>query len=236
MLAIFGPTDGAIELLKQALALAPGDGRALGALARAHVLRATGKKQQESDDDDKAERATSGSAEFELQRAEHYLERARKLVPDDAELLAITGHLHRTRAELLHESAPTEAEQQLKLSRSAYRKAIRRDESLPEAYVGLGLSYLIEDTGTVEPVVVLETAAYLLPLDTDVALALAKVHIQRGNHVQALPPLEYAMRWSHEEEARAAARALADKLRQQAALSSDQTDQAPAEVQSEPAP
>jgi tetratricopeptide (TPR) repeat protein len=230
MLAMFGPTKDAIELLKQALALAPQDAHALGALARAHVLNARGRIGQSDDG-----HAVAALAESDLLQAESYLKRARELAPDDAEVLAVVGLLHLTRAELLREHDPSGVEEQLKLARNAYRKAVRRDESLAEAYVGLGLTYLIKDTGTVEPVVVLETAAYLLPLDTLVARALAQVHIQRGDSLQAVPALEYAMRWSHDEKARAAARVLLDKFRMEAAVAAQEEQRAPAEAQGAPA-
>jgi hypothetical protein len=94
-----------------------------------------------------------------------------------------------------------------------YRRAIRKDETLAEAYVGLGATYLIEDNGSKEAQVVLEAAGYLLPLDTGVPLILAQIHIGRRNVADAIVALEYVIRWSSSAQQREAARTALAELR-----------------------
>jgi tetratricopeptide (TPR) repeat protein len=214
LLSMFGPTDAALHVLQEAARLEPGDARTLAAMARAYWLR--------------AERAPADQAAPMLRDAERYLSRARQAASADPEILAIEGHIRRMSANDL-KARDGDAAEQIKLARSAYRKAIRADETLAEAYYGLGLTYLIEDSGSKEPEVVLEAAAYLLPLDPHIALAFAQLQIQRGNALTAVPALEYVLRWSKSEEVRAQVKEKITELR--AAV-----DTAPAAVRPASAP
>jgi hypothetical protein len=196
LLSMFGPTDAALKLLERAAALEPGDPSALAALARAQLLRAEG---------DEPDAAAA------LQQAERYLARAQQSAGTDAQTQALVGDLHRLRARQLKARSEDGVSAELTSSRAAYRKAIRADDALAEAYYGLGLTYLIEDGTSQEPVVVLEAAAYLLPLDPHIALAFARLQIARGNPLQAVPALEHVLRWSKHERDRAHVRkAIAD--------------------------
>jgi len=199
LLAMFGPTEAASNVLQRAAELDPNAPRTLAALARAHWRR--------------AEQSAGEAALTALQQAEQYLERARRLGSQDSEVSTLEGHVRRLRATHWKASGNAAAGEELLRARKAYRKAIRADETIAEAYYGLGASYLIEDNGSQEPVVVLEAAAYLLPLEPGVAWALAQLHIARGNPVQAGPALEHILRWSKNEEQLAKAHAAIDELR-----------------------
>jgi hypothetical protein len=202
MLSLFGPTEAALELLERAVQLEPGDPRAIAAIGRAQLLR--------------AERSEPDAAAA-LEQAERYLLRAQQRASADPQTLALLGHLHRLRAAQLRARNDERAGAELASARAAYRKAIRADEALAEAYYGLGLTYLIEDNGSKEPVVVLEAAAYLLPLDPNVALAFAQLQIARGNPLQAVPALEHVLSWSKRESNRAQVRKTIAELRASAA-------------------
>ena len=88
---------------------------------------------------------------------------------------------------------------------------------MAEAYYGLGLTYLIDDNGSEEARVSLEVAAFLLPLETDIALALGKILVKRGSVLEAIPALEYAVHMSADAKQREAARKVLDELRKTAA-------------------
>jgi hypothetical protein len=198
LLALFGPTDQALENLEEAAKLAPGDASISIALARVHARKA------ESGD---------AAAEAALAKAEEYLKAAEKLAADDAERFAVQGDVHRLRARALRAVADPKATDEVKRARSAYRKAVHRDQTLAEALFGLGLTYLIEDDGAEEGQIALEGAAYLLPLDTQVAAALGSLQLARGNNLQAIAPLQYVLDWSKDEKQRDAARRALEQLR-----------------------
>jgi hypothetical protein len=52
-----------------------------------------------------------------------------------------------------------------------------------------------------------------LPLEVNLAVALAKLHLQRKQPIQALPVLEYVVLWARSEEQRAEARAMLDDVK-----------------------
>jgi hypothetical protein len=163
----------------------------LRALARAHWLKL-----------EQAEAAAEQSAE--LAAAERYLQQAVQRESAAPEALLLAGHLHRVKAALAKQAKQPYADE-LSAARTAYRSAIHADDALAEAYVGLGATYLIADNGSKEAQVVLEAATYLLPLQTETAMMLAKVQLARGNGAQAVPALEYVIRWSSDEQQRAEA-------------------------------
>ena len=200
LLATVGPTKAALDVLNQAAKQRPNDAATLLALGRAHWLLA------ERGDDFAADLAT----------AKRYLEQAGKRASGSAEALALEGHVRRLQASSLAEAKEPFGDVLLS-ARKAYRAAIRADDALAEAYVGLGSTYLIEDNGSQEAQVALEAAAYLLPLDTEVALTLARIQIARSNTLQAVPALEYVVRWSKDDEQRNAARTVLEQLRGDAA-------------------
>ncbi len=197
MLEMLGPTDAVFELLRDANK-AGARPQVLRALARAHW--------------DKAERAEDDAVRMEIEQAEKYLQQAQKLEPDQVEGLAIEGHIQRVRASRLASDAASRSDA-VKRARKAYRKAIKADEAMGEAYFGLGLTYLIEDNGSEEARVSLEVAAFLLPLETGIGLALGKILVGRGSLLEAIPALEYVLRWSPSATQRDEARAELDKLR-----------------------
>jgi tetratricopeptide (TPR) repeat protein len=191
LLSMGGDLEEAREALVQALALQPEFPEAIGALARIHVA--------------KVERAESQAADADLQQAEDYLQRARALAPDSPERFAIAGHIALFKADRAQDAGDEgTAEAELVKARTAYRKAIRAEETLVEAYFGLGVSYLIRDTGSEEAQVVLEAAAYLVPLAVNVALALGQLHVQRNDAKAARPVLEHVVLWGG-DDARVAA-------------------------------
>ena len=169
------------------------------ALARAHWTKA------ERSEDDAAVRT-------ELEQAEKYLQQAQKILASDPEGLAIEGHILRLRASRLAADAAARSETVVR-ARKAYRKAIKANEELAEAYYGLGLTYLVDDNGSEEARASLEVAAFLLPLETGIGLALGKILVGRGSLLEAIPALEYVLRWSGSTEQRDEARAELDKLR-----------------------
>jgi hypothetical protein len=198
LLALFGPNEEALENLEQAAKLAPGEAKNLIALARAHARKAE---------------ARGDDFEAQLAKAAEHLQAAEKLAADDPERLAVQGDLHRMRARSLLDNGDPAAAEELKRARSAYRKAIHKDDTLAEALFGLGLTYLIEDDGAEEGQVALEGAAYLLPLDTQIAAALASLQLTRGNLLQAIAPLQYVLDWSKNEQQRSAAKEALEKIR-----------------------
>jgi hypothetical protein len=201
VLTTTGPTAAAFEVLERAGKLQPNDAPTLLALGRAHLARA---------------RAGQPDAEAELSTVERYLEQARARSSGAAGALLLEGQLRALRTARLVEQKQPFAEQ-LIAARKAFRQAIRADETLTEAYVGLGKTYLIDDSGSEEPIVALEAAAYLAPLATDIALTLGKIHLQRKSALQALQAFEYALRWSHDDAQRQAAQSGIDQLRADAA-------------------
>lgn len=198
LLALFGPTEEAFENLEQAAKLAPGDVKNVIALARAHSRKAE---------------AGGDGADAALAKADEYLKSAERLAADDPARLAVLGDVHRLRARALRAAGDAAATEELKRARSAYRKAVHKDDSLAEAFYGLGLTYLIEDDGAEEAQVVLEGAAYLLPLETQVAAALGSLQLARGNYLQAIAPLEYVLDWTKNDKQREAARKALETIR-----------------------
>ena len=197
LLATLGPSDAAFELLRTATKTAA-EPRVLRALARAHW--------------EKAQELEGDAVRVEIEQAEKHLQQAQKAEPDSAEGLALEGHLLRLRAARITPDAASRSEALLG-ARKAFRKAIKADEVLAEAYYGLGLTYLVEDNGSEEARVSLEAAAYLIPLETDIGLALGKILAGRGSILEAIPAFEYVLRWSPSTEQRDEARAELDKLR-----------------------
>jgi tetratricopeptide (TPR) repeat protein len=198
LLALFGPTDEALQNLEEAARLAPGDAKNLIALARAHARKAE---------------AGGEESDASLAKAAEYAESAERLAPDDPERFAVVGDVHRLRAHGLRVVGDAAALDELKKARSAYRKAVHRDDTQADALFGLGLTYMIEDDGAEEAQVALEGAAYLLPLDTQVAATLGALQLLRGNHLQAIAPLQYVLDWSKNDKQRAAAKAALDEIR-----------------------
>jgi tetratricopeptide (TPR) repeat protein len=197
LLSTFGPTDAAISILQTAA-----DARDVGALrglARAHWLR--------------AERAKDDPT-TELQQAQRYLDQAQKIDPNHPEALVLEGHLLRLTAAQLRKRDAAAGTEALARARKSYRKAIHGDDALAEAYYGLGLTYLVEDNGSEEAIAALEVAAFLLPLEAEIAWLVAQLHIHRGNALQAIQPLEYVLRWSQDEQQRAKARTALKDLRE----------------------
>jgi len=197
VLATRGPTEAAFEVLGQAAKLQPNDAPTLLALGRAHWLRAA---------------TGQGDVEAELISAERYAQQANARASGTAEGLLLEGQLGSLRTKRLWEQKQPFAEPLL-ATRKALRQAIRKDETLAEAYFALGSTYLIDDNGSDEAIVALEAAAYLAPLGTEIALALGKVHLQRKSALQALPAFEYVLRWTHDDAQRKAAQSAIDQLR-----------------------
>jgi hypothetical protein len=163
----------------------------------------------------------------DLSAAERYLEQARARSSGSAAAFLLEGELRALRtARLVAQKQPFAEE--LLAARKAFRQAVRADETMTEAYVGLGKTYLIDDSGSEEPIVALEAAAYLAPLATDIALTLGKIHLQRKSALQALQAFEYALRWSHGERQRQAAQSGIDQLRADAARPEPAAAAAPA--------
>ena len=198
LLSLFGPTDEALQNLEEAARLAPGDAKNLIALARAHARR--------------AEAGGEGAAAA-LAKADEYVQSTARMAPDDAERLAVEGDVHRLKAIALRAVGDTAATDELKKARSAYRKAVHRDDTQADALFGLGLTYLIDDDGGEEGQVALEGAAYLLPLDTQVAVALGSLQLARGNQLQAIAPLQYVLDWSKNDKQREQAKQALEAIR-----------------------
>jgi len=204
LLALLGPGEASAAVLRDAQKAQPNDPALLLSLARAHYLRS------------RARGVTAADARAELASAAQGLVLARQAKGDETAILTLEGQLLRRRAELdLADRKPYGDE--LQGARKAYRKAIHRDEGASEALLGLGLSYQLADNGSEEAQVALEAAAYLLPLDAEVALAMAELQIGREHNLQALPALEYALRWTRDPDQRARAHALAERVRSAAA-------------------
>lgn len=55
------------------------------------------------------------------------------------------------------------------------------------------------DDGAEEGQVAFEAAAFLVPLEPQIALFLAKLHLQRKQPAQAIPPLEHVLLWGGPE-------------------------------------
>jgi hypothetical protein len=188
LLSTLGPTDVAIEIL--IAATRTDDPHALASLARAHWMR-----------------AETDGAEIELGHAQVYLERAMKRAPNDPELFALAGHIARLKAIRVRARDAGAAGREIARARTNYRKAIRADETLSEAYFGLGETYLIDDTGSAEAETVLEAAAFLLPLDTEVVWDLAQLYAHRGHPDKAIAAFEYVLHWAQSDKQRESARA-----------------------------
>ena len=219
LLATSGPTDAALEVLEEAARHAPFEPAVLLALARAHWLKAE----------------TGEDLPEELAKARGFLEQAQKRASASAEAFAIEGHLRRLQAASLAKAGEPFSDVLL-AARKAYRAAIRADEAMAEAYVGLGATYLLADNGSQEAQVALEAAAFLLPLDTEIALMLAKIHIARESSLQAVPALEYVVRWSKSIEQRDAAKTALQELRDAAAAPGTASDGASATAATDAAP
>jgi tetratricopeptide (TPR) repeat protein len=220
VLATLGPTEAAFEVLEQAVAL---DGKAyktLIALARAHWQ--------------KAEATEGASATTELTAAESYLEQARPLAAADPEVLAVEGHIRRLQAKALRASGAEGVADRIALARKAYRTAIKLDEALAEAYFGLGLTYLIDDNGSEEGQAALEVAAFLLPLEASIALSLGELQVRRGNLLQAVPALQYALLRSKDPATRERTKRAIDKIRE--VTVSQDAEPAPAVREESPTP
>lgn len=188
LLATDKDVDRAQEVLEQALAIEPGHADALGALARVHLVRA------------KALVKSNADPSAELSAAEGYLRRADALAPGSAERLSIRGHYHALKALVAaaaHDESKVKSE--VAAARAAFRKAVHKDEALADAYLGLGASYLILDDGAEEGQVAFEAAAYLVPLESQIALFLAKLHLQREQPALAIPPLQHVLLWGGPE-------------------------------------
>lgn len=195
MLAIQGPTDEVLALLQrdETGTYAP----SLRALARAHLMRAD---------------AGTGDVDRELTEAAILLDQVGRLDGESAEGASLTGDVERLRAARLKATDHAAASAALQRARADYRKAIASDDGLAEAYLGLGLTYAIEDTGSEEAVIALEAAAYLLPLDVRPALEVGRLHIARGHKEKAVPALRFVVRWAHDAATRDAARRLLASL------------------------
>jgi hypothetical protein len=201
VLATKGPSEAAFEVLERAAKLQPNDAPTLLALARAHWLRAI---------------ANPGGAEADLSSAERYVQQANARASGTAEGLLLEAQLSWQRTQRLAEQKQPFAERLL-ATRKSFRQTIRKDETLAEAYYGLGSTYLLDDNGSDEAIVALEAAAYLSPLATEIALALGRIHVQRKSALQALAAFEYVLRWSRDDEQRKSAQSALDQLRADAA-------------------
>ena len=204
VLNLFGPTESAMALLGEAeKELKSGDQSAVDlfvSLGHAHVQLAL----------------TSGDAQqltAETQQARRYLSRAKQLAGDRPGVLALEGDVLQTEAKAQWNSDSVAAKSKLLDAREAYRQAIRAGETFANAYYELGTTYLIDDNGSKEAQVVLEAAAYILPLDTDIPWALARVHLQRKQGAEAIPVLERVLFSAHSGQHRAAAAAALAELR-----------------------
>ena len=192
MLATHGPTDEVLEVLREAVNQL--NAPAMRALARAHLMRA------EHDPE----------AEFgnELQQAVRHLEHQRRLESGSAEAASLEGDYQRLIAARMEPSDRSGRMAALERARASYRQAIRIDDTLAEAYLGLGLTYTIVDNGSEEGVAALEAAAYLLPLNVRPALAVGRLHMARGDKDKARPALRFVLRWAADDETREVARRL----------------------------
>jgi tetratricopeptide (TPR) repeat protein len=169
-LTLFGPTDDAQQILARAAAARGSFAPTLASLARFHLRKA------EAND----------ASQAEIAQAERFVAQLTRLAPHAAETRVLQGDLHRARAGRRKAAVQDE----ISRARTAYRQAIRRDELRADAYYGLGLTYLIDDNGSKEGTVVLEAAAVLRPSLVEVPLALARLHIDRGQSSEAIAVLE----------------------------------------------
>jgi tetratricopeptide (TPR) repeat protein len=195
LFALGRPGDAAFKLLQEAAAADRDDTKPLVALARIHLERV--------DPNDR-------TSQVELDKADAILRQAERLKPRDAEVLTVRGHVDTLRARHLHAEGkdPTKT---LANARSAFRKAIRTNELLAEAYAGLGLTYLLSDNGSIEGPDVLDTAVFMLPLDATLAVMLGQLYLQRGDAKLAIPVLERALSSiEHAAQREAAAKLLAE--------------------------
>ncbi|MGD8860435.1 MAG: hypothetical protein PVI30_10530 [Myxococcales bacterium] len=215
LLATVGANDAVFELLRRGMRASPRNGRIRAALARAHLMRA----QRE------AHTAGGGDAEAAgkpqpaiLDEALGHVEAALALEPDEPEVRVVEGHVLAMRAALQKGRDVEAAAASLGRARNAYRRAIKADEGMAEAYFGLGQTYLVADSGSKEAVVVLEAAAYLVPLAAPVAFTLAQVRMQREQFPEAIAPLQYAARWAKQPGLQAAAQELLAQIRKAAAM------------------
>jgi Flp pilus assembly protein TadD len=190
--ALFGPIDAALDILLKAAALAPRDASTLAALARWYWQSA---------------RAPGASPADAFVRARRYLDQAIAIAPDNPEVLTLDGHLRSEAAAALFKAGKL-GTVELEAARNAYRRAIHRDDTAAEAYYGLGVTYLIQDSGAQEAVVVFEEAAYLLPLETGISMDLARLYIGRKDSPKAIAALEDVEHWSKSEPMVAAAKKL----------------------------
>jgi tetratricopeptide (TPR) repeat protein len=197
LVALGRPGDAAFKLLQEAAAADPDDLQPLIALARAHLDRAE---------------ADAKHSEIELDKADAFLRQAERLKPSDPELLTVRGYVDTSRARQLHSKGedPTKT---LANARSSFRKAIRSNELLAEAYAGLGLTYLLSDNGSIEGPDVLDTAVFMLPLDGTLAVSLGQLYVQRGEAKLAVPVLERALNYIEYAAQRKAATELLAKAR-----------------------
>jgi hypothetical protein len=202
LLASYAERDAAREALDAVLEGHPRHAGALGALARMHIR--AGEAEHDEGRDPAADFARAG----QLLKDAHAIER------DDPELFAIQGNLALARVNVaLKRGDEPAARSAIDAARSAYRKAVQHDSAQAEALWGLGYTYLMTDDGAEEGQIALEGAAYLLPLQANIAFQLGKLHIARKQYSQALPPLEHAERWARDEGERTEVRELIAKAR-----------------------
>jgi tetratricopeptide (TPR) repeat protein len=199
VLSTLGPTDETLALLAQAVKVARDN-----PLARVHAVRG-----------DLAAATDAGDGEPSSQVVDAAIAKVEALgsavrgLPEADDLL---GDLYLSRARRLQRANDPGHAAALKLARKAYRRAIRADETHAPAYYGLGRTYLVDDNGSKEPLVVLETAGYLVPSAVEVPLTLAAILIERGEHAAAEAPTRYVLRWAKNPRLRKAAQRYLDRL------------------------
>jgi hypothetical protein len=116
------------------------------------------------------------------------------MAPDDPIVSTLAGHYHRVRAGLVTPPGGADAQAEVTLARRAYRHALRRDDTLAEAYLGLGLTYLLVDDGSPEAPNVLEAAYMLRPGKCETNAALGKLLVSREQASAATPYQTYLAR------------------------------------------
>ena len=94
---------------------------------------------------------------------------------------------------------PEQIDPRLVLARKLYRKGIRLQPDLAEAYAGLGATYVVEAGDLDDGILALETARRMLPSRMDVVFHLLQLHARRGDRHRAEALMEVLSRNAEQE-------------------------------------
>jgi len=178
-----------VELIEGAIAINPGNMRARALLAAVAITNK------------------------DIPKAEKVLADAGAAADGDADMLSLKGELHLRRAAELVAAAKPGWEAFIATATGSYRRALAIDPDHVQSLSGIARTWLIQPGKPPDEVVTLiDRAERLLPMNQEIELIAAHIHLKRGEIVEAVRSYQHVVAWGRDPDLVRQARERLDAL------------------------